>query len=106
MELEALLDSRPSLRELVRQVCLESEWYQIGAMLDLNPDKLSAIRQSAGKEDDKTSDMYKLWLDSQPQATRRQLIEVLESMNLNRQANDYKKYLKGTCSTFTCRCIS
>ena len=57
MELEALLNSRPSLGELVRQVCLESEWYQIGVMLDLNPDKLSAIRYSAAKEDAKTSDM-------------------------------------------------
>ena len=98
--MEALLDSRPSLGELTRQVCLESEWYQIGVRLDLNPDKLKAMRHSSISEDDKTSDMYKLWLDSQPQATRRQLIEVLEGMDLNRQAHDYKKYLKSNHSLY------
>ena len=92
--MESLLDSRPSLAELLRQVCLTAEWYQIGARLDLNSDRLNSIRHSSVSERTKTSDMYELWLDSKPEATRRDLIEVLESMKLNRQAAEYKKYLK------------
>ena len=93
--MESLMNSRPSLAELMREVCLTAEWYQIGVMLNLDPDKLNAIRHSSARGSDKTSDMYKLWLDSKPQATRRQLVEVLQSMDLNRQAFDYKKYLIG-----------
>uniref|UniRef100_A0A1X7TG41 Death domain-containing protein n=1 Tax=Amphimedon queenslandica TaxID=400682 RepID=A0A1X7TG41_AMPQE len=98
--MESHLDSRPSLAELMREVCLTAEWHHIGVMLDLDPDKLNAIHHSTTSVSDKTSDMYKLWLDSKPQATRRQLVEVLESMDLNRKALDYKKYLKGKITSF------
>uniref|UniRef100_A0A1X7VQK1 NACHT domain-containing protein n=1 Tax=Amphimedon queenslandica TaxID=400682 RepID=A0A1X7VQK1_AMPQE len=92
--MESLLDSRPSLQELMQQVCLESRWHEIGVMLDLNSEKLDAIRYSSVSERTKTNDMYKLWLDSKPQATRRELVQVLKDMELNRQAAEYKEYLR------------
>lgn len=93
-EMESLLESRPSSQELMQQVCLESKWYDIGVMLDLNPEKLKAIRYSSVSERTKTSDMYQLWLESNPQATRRELVKVLEDMELNRQAAEYKKNIR------------
>ena len=92
--MEFLLDSRPTLAELMKEVCLTADWYEIGMRLDLDPDKLNSIRFSPVSERTKTSDMYELWLDSKPEATRRELVEVLEEMELNRQAARYKKYLK------------
>uniref|UniRef100_A0A1X7VRX2 NACHT domain-containing protein n=1 Tax=Amphimedon queenslandica TaxID=400682 RepID=A0A1X7VRX2_AMPQE len=92
--MESLLDSRPSSPELMKQVCLESKWYDIGVMLDLNSEKLDAIRYSSVSERTKTSDMYRLWLESNPQATRRELVEVLEDMELKTLAAEYKEYLR------------
>ncbi|XP_019864464.1 PREDICTED: uncharacterized protein LOC109593808 [Amphimedon queenslandica] len=92
--MESLLDSRPSLPELMYEVSFESKWYDIGVMLGLESDKLDAIRYSSVSERNKTSDMYKLWLDSKPQATRREVIKALEDMELNRQATKYKKSLR------------
>ena len=77
---ESLLDSRPSLSELTTHVNLVSKWYEIGTRLDLDSDKLEAIHSSPDSASYKTIHMYKLWLDSDPHATWRQLIKVLEDM--------------------------
>ena len=92
-EMESLLDSRPSLQELMKKVCLKSRWYEIGGRLGLDSDDLNAIRYSSDSPSVKTSDMYSLWMHSSPQATRRELVEVLEDMELIREAINYKKYL-------------
>ena len=89
---DSLLDSRPSLAELTKYVKLVSKWYEIGTLLDLDAEELNAIRYSSDSPSDKTISMYQLWLNSD-HATRRQLIEVLEGMNLNKQARDYKRYI-------------
>ena len=91
---DSLLDSPPSsVGELLREVKLVSKWYVIGTRLDLDTDDLDVIQISPVAEDVKASRMYKLWLDSKPYATRRQLIEVLQGMNFNRQALDYRNYI-------------
>ena len=90
---DSLLDSPPSsVGELLREVNLVSRWYEIGTRLDLDAEELDAIRYSSDRDSDKASHMYQLWLNSD-HATRRQLIEVLEDMNLNRQARNYKRYI-------------
>ena len=91
-EMESLLNSRPSLPELMKKVCLKSRWYEIGGRLGLDSDELDAISFSPDSASVKTSRMYKLWLESE--ATRRELIEVLEDMELKKQAIDYRKYLE------------
>ena len=94
---DSLLDSRPSLGELTKYVKLASRWYEIGARLELDAEELEEIRSSrSDSESDKTISMYKLWLDSDPHATRRKLVEELEDMNLNRQALRYKGHIRSS----------
>ena len=90
------MDSRPSLGELAKYLKLSSRWYEIGTLLDLDAEELDAIRYFSDSASDKTICMYKLWLDSDPHATRRQLIEVLKNMNLNRQALRYKDHIRSS----------
>ncbi|XP_019861664.1 PREDICTED: NACHT, LRR and PYD domains-containing protein 13-like [Amphimedon queenslandica] len=101
--MESLLDSRPSLQELMKKVCLKAKWYEIGVRLGLDSDELDAINSSPDSPGVKTSRMYKLWLNSNPQATRRELVEVLEDMECNRQAAEYKEYLKQSIEKITPR---
>lgn len=87
------MDSPPSgVGELLKGVKLFSRWHEIGTRLGLDEDELDAIRYSSDRESDKAGRMYRLWLDS-GHATRRQIVEVLEDMDLNRQAEHYKKYV-------------
>ena len=96
--LDSLLDSPPSLGELTKYVKLVSKWYEIGTLLDLDTEELNAIRYSLDSPSDKTISMYQLWLNSDPHATRRQLIEVLKDMNLNRQALHYMGHIRSRSS--------
>ena len=95
----SVLDSPPRLSELRRELKLVSNWYDIGIQLDLDVDKLNAILHSPVSDNVKTIHMYKLWLDSDPRATRRRLIEVLKNLEFHTQAQNYQNYLNGKTKT-------
>ena len=95
----SVLDSPPRLSELRRELKLVSNWYDIGIQLDLDVDKLNAILHSPVSDNVKTIHMYNLWLDSDPHATRRRLIEVLKNLEFHTQAQNYQHYLNGKTKT-------
>ena len=74
---DRLLDQRPSLRELAEHVNVGIKWRQVGVQLKLEARQLDAINVDCANTDDKLSKMYELWLSSTPNATRRELLEVL-----------------------------
>ncbi|XP_019862288.1 PREDICTED: uncharacterized protein LOC109590876, partial [Amphimedon queenslandica] len=93
--MECLLDSSPDLEELLNELPLTADWYDIGGRLGVNSNKLNEIYFSQHSGEYKLSRMYQLWLGSKAEkATRRQLIEVLENKGLRKQALDYKKSLE------------
>ena len=77
--LEQLLDETPPLYEVCENA-RTSHWYNLGIELQLDEVKLEEIRHDA--ESDKRSRMYQLWLRSQPDATRRQLLTALRTKDV------------------------
>ena len=77
--LEQLLDETPPLYEVCENA-RTSHWYNLGIELQLDEVKLEEIRHDA--ESDKRSRMYQLWLRSQPDATRRQLLTALRTRDV------------------------
>ena len=91
--MDAKLDERPTLDELVDQADIKTKWQRLGARLKLDDMDLEAIKHDNSSTDDRVQKMYSLWLESQPRATRRQLLKALEAMNTLTLADNYKKWI-------------
>ena len=87
------LDENPTLQELVSQVDIKTKWQGLGVRLKLDEVDLEAIKHENLSTDDRVLKMYSLWLESQPRATRRQLLEALEAMKAHTLADNYKKWI-------------
>ena len=88
--LDSLLDSAPPVHEVCEHVRVIN-WYQLGIQLLLDGVELEEIRKDADKRDR----MYQLWLRTQPDATRRQLLKALRSKDVgeNAVADKYQQLL-------------
>ena len=85
------LDQRPSVAELTKHVNVSTKWRQVGIQLELDTQRLDAIEANYhGDTDTKLSKMYEEWLNSTPNATRRQLLEVLRRSSINELYIAYK----------------
>ena len=83
MSFEEILNDRPSLAELCEHVPVSPKWYQMGVQLELDPRKLSGIDKLQGADVmDKMTKMFELWLNTNPQATRRQIVETLRKNSI------------------------
>ena len=89
--LDFLLDSVPPVHEVCEHVRV-TNWYQLGIQLLLDGVELEEIRKDAA---DKRDRMYQLWLRTQPDATRRQLLTALRSKDVgeNAVADNYQQWL-------------
>ena len=90
MSLEEVLNEKPSLHELCRDVPISTNWYMMGIQLELDVRKLNEIEELPKPVPYKVSKMYELWLDTNPHATRRQItetlkLEVVGQMSLSQQ---------------------
>ena len=74
---DSLLDQRPTLKELTEHVNVCTKWREVGIQLKLEARRLDAIDVEDRDINTKLSKMYELWLSSTPNATRRQLLQVL-----------------------------
>ena len=92
------LDQKPSLAELTEHVNVGTKWRQVGIQLELNPRRLDAIDVECKDIDTKLSKMYQLWLSTTPNATRRQLLQVLRLSSIAEHtiASQYEEF----CSQF------
>ena len=90
MAVPGFFNQRPSLAELLEHANVSTKWRQVGIQLDLGSKRLDAIEADCGDTDTKLSKMYEEWLSSTPNATRRQLLEVLRRSNINELYIAYK----------------
>ena len=91
------LNDEPTLSELCEHVTLGTDWYVFGVLLKLDSTKLDAIK--AMNEENpyfKATKMFKLWLDTNPNPTRKEILETLEkpAIGKNAVAKEYKKVIK------------
>ena len=96
LSFEEILVEKPTLDELCEHICIGSKWYQLGIQLKLNIKKLEDIHKLPDDSTYKTTKMFELWLDTKPDATRRQVIdalrkEVIEEITV---AHEYEETLR------------
>ena len=72
-----VLEERPTLDELCEHICIGSKWYQLGIQLKLDPKKLRDDIQKLQDCTYRTSRMFELCLDTNPNATKRQVVDAL-----------------------------
>ena len=97
---EEILEEKPTLDELCEHIRIGSKWYQLGIQLKLNAKKLEDIHKLLDDSTYKTTKMFELWLDTKPDATRRQVVdalrkEVIEEITV---AHEYEQTLRKSCS--------
>ena len=80
---DRLLDEKPPLFEVCEYV-RTSRWYLLGIKLKVDEVELNEIRDESGP--DKRSRMFQLWLRTQPNATRRQLLTALRSKDVGEES--------------------
>ena len=77
LSFEKILEEKPALDELCEHIHIGGKWYQFGILLKLDSKKLDDIRRQPDDSTYKTLKMFELWLDTNPNATRRQVIDTL-----------------------------
>ena len=82
MSLEDILSRKPSLLELCEHVNISTKWYTFGVLLNLDTTKLDGIRMMNEDISFKAIKMFELWLSSNPNATRNQVINTLRKKTI------------------------
>ena len=92
---EKILEERPTLDELYEHVKLSTKWYEFGVLLKLDAKKLSDIEELNKNADHKALKMFELWLYTNANATRRQVLETLRKDSIREiaVADNYEKSL-------------
>ena len=90
------MDKRPGIRELQNEV-QTGKWEALGLQLDLNHKKLEDIKtQNHQNVAACRKHMFLLWLDTFPDASRRQLLNALRCKAVSEMflAQQYEKYIE------------
>ena len=97
---EKIVEEKPTLDELCEHIRIGSKWYQLGIQLKLNAKKLEDIHKLPDDSTYKTTKMFELWLDTKPDATRRQVVDTLrkEVIEENTVAHEYERMLRKSSS--------
>ena len=93
---EEILEEKPTLDELCEHIRIGSKWYLLGIQLKLSAKKLEDIHKLPDDSTRKATKMFELWLNTKPDATRRQVVdaltkEVIEEITV---AHDYEQTLR------------
>ena len=101
LSFEEILQKKPTIDELCEHIRIGSKWYQLGVLLKLNDLKLDDIHRLAEDSTYKTLKMFKLWLSTDPHATRKHVLDTLrkEVIEENNISHVYEKILRTTCSS-------
>ena len=83
---EILLNKKPTIDELCEHVRIDTNWYVFGILLGLDTTKLDSIRVMNEDNSFKAIKMFELWLSSNPNATRREIIETLRKEAIGKNA--------------------
>ena len=98
LSFEKKLEEKPTLDELCEYIHIGSKWYQLGVILKLDDVKLDDIRRLAEDSTYKTLKMFKLWLNTNPHAARKHVLDALrkEVIEESTIVHDYEKFLKSS----------
>uniref|UniRef100_A0A1X7UH24 Death domain-containing protein n=1 Tax=Amphimedon queenslandica TaxID=400682 RepID=A0A1X7UH24_AMPQE len=95
---DAFLSSTPTIKELTEHVNVSTNWYlRVGTMLDLDQRRLKSIEAHTGHSDaHKMVEMFNLWLETKPTASRREVLKALraDAVEENTLAYKYEKHLR------------
>ena len=93
---DQFLSTKPSLHELTEHIRVSSKWYSLGVLLKLDAKKLEGIRAKNEDSTFKLIKMFQLWLMTNPNATRREIIEALQNDAISEHAiaEKYEKSFK------------
>ena len=96
---EEKLREKPTLDELCEHVNIGTKWYTFGVLLKLDITKLNAIEELNRDVDVKTLKMFQLWLNTNPEAMRMQIVDALkkEVIGVVTLAEKYEKILRESC---------
>ena len=99
LSFEKFLEEKPTLDELCEHIHIGGKWYQFGILLKLDSKKLDDIRRQPDDSTYKTLKMFELWLNTNPNATRRQVIDTLkkEVIEENTIAHKYELVMLRKC---------
>ena len=101
LSFEEILEERPTVGELCKDVRIGVQWFQLGILLKLSHYKLECIRMLYGDTIYKTAKMFELWLNTDPCATRRQIIDALRKEIIQENiAYEYEETLRKLCGKF------
>ena len=94
------LISKPTLAELENNV-RTNKWEEVGVQLGLDDTSLEAIRSENHTINDCRRRMFRLWLYSHPNPTRKQLLDVLKKKSVAefQIASAYEHYLLQATTT-------
>ena len=76
------MDEKPGLAELVEQV-QTNRWQELGLQLGISENAPEEIKLNHSCVVNSTREMYRLWLRTHPQASRKQVIEALKYRDLH-----------------------
>ena len=75
---EEKLREKPTLDELCEHVNIGTKWHTFGVLLKLDMTKLDAIEELNKDVNVKTSKMFYLWLNTNPNAMRIEIVNTLK----------------------------
>ena len=93
---QRFLNRKPTISELFKHVRVGTKWYTFGVLLKLDTAELDVIDELDKATDFKTFRMFELWLNTNPNATRREVIQTLQKVDIGESAvaEEYIKALK------------
>ena len=93
---DSILEVKPTLHELCEHVRLGTKWRLFGVLLKLDVKSLGAIEVMNNDIENKAMTMFQLWLDTNKNATRREVIKTLKKDTIGEVnvAENYEKVLR------------
>ena len=87
------LNGKPTIDEVRDHVTVDTMWYKFGELLKLDTIDLDSIDQQYKDNDSKVVKMFELWLSTNSNAIRREIINALLNPAINASAI-VQKYTK------------
>ena len=100
--LSSVMNGKPDLKT-VCAIVRTSRWHQLGIQLGVDEEMLQDILSETSETQDKRTQMFRLWIASQPGASHNQLVEALrlKVIGEDRMAQEYEEKVKEEASKTT-----
>ena len=98
----SVMNGKPDLKT-VCAIVRTSKWHQLGIQLGVDKEMLQDILSDTSETQDKRTQMFHRWLESQPKASHTQLVEALRLKVIaeDRMAQEYEEKVKEEASKTT-----